>query len=61
MDWNNNGKIDAEDIILTEMILEDDSSEDNKKPTGCCGPTVAMFLLVLASPVIIATAIIHFI
>ncbi len=56
MDWNGNGKIDLDDWILTDMILEADakSKPDNDKPTGCCGPTVAMLLLLFIPPVVLA-------
>lgn len=59
IDWNGDGKIDGEDWIMTEMLLDDFDQEDKGKPTGCCGPTAAMILLVLASPIAIAAAAIH--
>ena len=56
MDWNNNGQLDVEDLILTDLILEDEnkSKSDNDKPTGCCGPTVAMLVLLFVSPIVLA-------
>ena len=56
MDWNGNGKIDLDDWILTDLILEEEekSKSDNDKPTGCCGPTVAILLLLFVSPIVLA-------
>ena len=56
MDWNNNGQLDVEDLILTDLILEDENKigTDNDKPTGCCVPTVAMLLLLFISPIVLA-------
>lgn len=56
MDWNGNGKIDPEELILTGMILEDEeeSRAENDKPTGCCGPTVAILVLLFVSPIVFA-------
>ncbi len=43
IDWNGDGKVDAFESYLTMRALE----EDDKGGAGCCGPTVAVFLLVL--------------
>lgn len=58
IDWNNDGKINGEDIFMTEMILDDMDREDAGKPTGCCGPTAAMILLVLVAPIALVAALI---
>lgn len=56
MDFNNNGKFDLEDLILTEIILEDEENgEDNKgggsnKPSG--GGCLTSFLLIIGTPII---------
>lgn len=54
-DWNHNGKIDAGDHAFTAFLLDEMDSDDgdDNKPTGCCGPTVAMFLMGIIFPVIL--------
>ncbi len=54
-DWNRDGKIDARDHAMTAFIL-DDMEDDNT--SGCCGPTVAMFLIGLILPVIVGVVFI---
>lgn len=54
-DWNNDGKIDFWDHAMTAMILDD--MEDDKS-SGCCGPTVAMFLIGLILPVVVGVVFI---
>ena len=58
IDWNNDGKIDGEDIFMTEMILDDMDEEEKEKPTGCCGPTAAMMLLFVIAPIALIAALI---
>ncbi len=53
-DWNHNGKIDAGDHAFTAFLI--DEMENGDKPTGgcgCCGTTVAMFLIAILLPVIV--------
>ena len=49
VDWNHDGKVDAVDYAITSSMLDDDNEE---KPTGCCGPAVAMILISIMLPVI---------
>ncbi len=58
IDWNNNGKIDGEDIFMTEMLLDDIDEDDKETPTGCCGPTAAMLLLLIVTPIALIAALI---
>lgn len=39
MDFNNNGELDLEDLILTEIILEDEENEGDKKGGGSNKPS----------------------
>ncbi len=48
IDWSHDGKIDGSDHGMTAFMLDDE------KATGCCGPTVAMFLMAILLPVVIA-------
>lgn len=51
-DWNQDGKIDGWDHGFTAFMI--DQMENGDKPTGgCCGPTVAMFLISVLLPVIV--------
>lgn len=55
-DWNRNGKIDAGDHAFTAFMIDQIENESGGKPTGgcgCCGPTVAMFLIGILMPVIL--------
>lgn len=57
-DWNHNGKIDAEDHAFTAFMIDqiENENENGSTPTGgcgCCGPTVAMFLIAILMPVIV--------
>ena len=46
IDWNNNGKIDGEDLFLTDILLEDDKGGGSKKPKGGgCLTSVAFFVV----------------
>lgn len=49
IDWNNNGKIDPEEVFLTEEILGEDESEGDKprKPTGCLFTLLTLPFLIL--------------
>lgn len=50
IDWNNDGKVDGEDWMLTEMIMdEEDGGGNRNRPSGSC---LASFLLILALPVV---------
>ncbi len=47
MDWNNDGNIGIDDLMLTEMILEDDEEHKDgggNKPNGSC---LSVFLLLI--------------
>lgn len=44
IDWNGDGKVDGFETMLTLELLEDDD-DGGKAPVGCCGPAVAMLLL----------------
>ena len=46
MDWNNNGKLDVEDLILTEIILDEEDEEEKKpeKPNGSCLTSMFLFI-----------------
>lgn len=50
IDWNNNGKIDGEDLFLTDVLLDDEKGGGGSsgKPNGNC---LASFLLFLSVPV----------
>lgn len=53
-DWNGNGKIDIEDHTLTAYMIDEmekRQKEYQRKPSGCCGTTVAMFIISLLLPV----------
>lgn len=47
IDWNGDGKIDATDWALTDALLSDDDNRGGKSPSGCCGPTAALVLLLI--------------
>ena len=49
-DWNHNGKIDAGDHAFTAFLIDEIENGNADKPTGgcgCCGTTVAMFLIAI--------------
>ena len=53
-DWNHNGKIDAEDHAFTAFMIDEIENGNTGKPTGgcgCCGTTVAVFLIGILLPV----------
>lgn len=60
IDWNNNGKVDGEDWVLTNMLLADEKDEDgfSEKPNGSC---LTSFLLFLTGPVLAVLFIGHMI
>ena len=49
IDWNNNGKIDPEELFLTEEILGEDTPEENPhKFSGCLLSLITLpFLIIL--------------
>ena len=49
IDWNNNGKIDPEELFLTEEILGKEEEEEPKhKPSGCLLTLLTLpFLIIL--------------
>ncbi len=53
IDWNHDGKIDGFDHGMTAFMLDDMEDEDGDNGTGCCGPTVAMFLMALILPILV--------
>ncbi len=58
IDWNNDGKVDGEDLMLTDMLLNDEKSGGGSsgKPNGSC---LASFLLFLSVPMIAVIFIGH--
>ena len=55
-DWNHNGKIDAGDHAFTAFLIDEIENGNVDKPTGgcgCCGTTVAMFLIAILLPMIV--------
>ena len=50
IDWNNDGKVDGEDWILTEMMLDDDL-EDRKNSGGSGGGCLTSIMLFVSIPV----------
>jgi hypothetical protein len=50
-DWNRNGKIDAGDHAFTAFLI--DEMDKTTGGCGCCGTTVAMFLIAVLLPVIV--------
>ncbi len=55
IDWNHDGKIDGFDHGMTAFMIDE---LNGKKATGCCGPTVAMFLMAILLPVLLAVILI---
>lgn len=48
IDWNNDGKIDGEDWMITDIILdeeEQDGKDGSSKNTGSCLASVLLFLV----------------
>ena len=46
IDWNNDGNIGVDDIILTDIILEDDEKRGaGNKPNGNCLNSVLIFII----------------
>ncbi len=58
IDWNHDGKVDLKDHMFTAMVLDELDDDDDGRGTGCCGPTVAMFLIGLILPVIVTVVFI---
>ena len=52
IDWNNDGKVDGEDWMLTEMILDEEEQSEKRNGVGClisvalfiCVPLIAIFM-----------------
>ncbi len=55
IDWNHDGKIDGFDHGMTMYILDELDDDD---VSGCCGPTVAMFLMAIILPVLVTAVFI---
>lgn len=52
IDWNNNGKIDSEEVFLTEEILGEETTDEEEekphKPSGCLFTLLTLpFLIIL--------------
>ena len=43
IDWNNDGKVDGEDWMLTEMILAEEERSEKRNGGGCL-TSVALFI-----------------
>ena len=43
IDWNNDGKVDGEDWMLTEMIL-DEEAQSEKRGGGGCLTSITLFI-----------------
>lgn len=60
IDWNNDGDIDVNDLIMTEVLLEDDEKEENRvgseKPNGNC---LSVVLLVFIPPILLLLSILN--
>lgn len=49
MDWNNDGKVDGEDWMLTDMMLDDElgsSGGSSNKPNGSCLASLAFLITI---------------
>ncbi len=46
MDWNGDGKVDGEDWIMTEMLLDDEGGGggSSNKPDGSCLGSIVLFI-----------------
>ena len=54
VDWNNDGQIGADDLILTDIILDDEvKGGGGNKPNGSC--LSSLLLLIIPPVVLIAT------
>ena len=51
IDWNRDGKIDGWDHGFTAFLIDE---ANGKTASGCCGITVAMFLIGIILPVVLA-------
>ncbi len=60
IDWNHDGKVDGWEHGMTAFMIDELSKDDkgSNGGTGCCGPTVAMFLIGLILPVIVGVVFI---
>ena len=48
---------ELDDLYHLGVFDDEIVDKKDKKPTGCCGPTVAMYLLALVVPVVVIAAI----
>ena len=54
IDWNNDGNIGVDDIILTDIILEDDEKKGaGNKPNGSCLNSILLFIIPVTIVVIL--------
>ena len=53
IDWIRDGKVDGIDLAITSAMIDDDVGDKPTGGCGCCGTTVAMFLIGIILPVIV--------
>ena len=61
VDWNNDGNIGADDLILTDIILEDEEEKNGgggNKPNGSCLTTLVFIISIPLLLFVVATGII---
>ena len=47
IDWNNNGKIDPEELFLTEELLRTEDEQPQQKHTGCLFTLLTLPILII--------------